>query len=665
MRVAISSLASGVVIAVIVALAGAAAVANAAPIPIETLFRKPAYGAVTLSPSGRYLAAIAPVDGHLGLIVIDLETRDATKMKSPGEGDLLRVVWQNDSRLIAVIGDRQRASGEAPRESGIVAVNRDGSDLRVIAGSDYAPRGFERPRYVSLVRVIEGTNEILVTARDRNIRSLDIYRYDTVSGKKSLISFDPPGEVTSWVVDFDGIPRAAVTADLEHDTSAWYVRKSSTDPWRKVDEAKLGRLASEPFEFDPDGKILYVSARRDDADRAAVYEYAIDAGSWGNAVVKHPQRDIDLQNARFVADYKSGKLLGLRYTSDRASVAWFDATWARIQKSIDDALPDTVNSLQRGGERWLVVAHSDRNPGDVYLLDGKSMRLEKVLSYEPWIDASAMAPEKWVRYPARDGLLIPALLSVPREGAAHPFPLVVLIHGGPNVEATGWGYSAEVQFLVSRGYAVLQPQFRGTGGFGRKLRVAGYRKWGAEMQDDLEDGVKWAIAERIADPARVCFYGASYGGYAAAWETIRNASLIKCAVSYVGVTSIDYLFDNAQTDLSLLAEKSTLMTELIGDPKTERARFKRVNPLDNADKVRVPILLAYGAADRRVPLAQGADFRAALEKAGKEYEWVVYANEAHGFNKDENLDDFYGRVERFLGKYLGGSVATQPSAAPN
>lgn len=633
--------------------------ASAEPLSVHDFFRKPAYGGAMLSPNGRYLAVVAPVEGQRGLAVIDLDAKKSAAMKSRGDGDVIRVVWQNDERLVVVIGDLQRASGEPPREAGLVAVNRDGSDPRVIAGggarvvtTSNVEKSFERPWLVSLLHVIEGTNDILVTARERNVETLDVYRYDTVSGKRTLLSFDSPGSVARWVADFDGVPRAAVTADLEHDTSAWYVRKSPEAPWVKVEEAKLGALASEPIEFDPDGKLLYVAARRDGADRASIYEYDVENGTWKHRIVSHPLRDIDADNAFFRTEAKTRKLLGLRYQDDKPSVAWFDGQWASVQKSVDQALPDTVNLLQRGGDRWLVIAQSDRNPGDAYLLDAKSMRLEKLFSFEPWVDPKTMAAEQWVRYPARDGMTIPALLTVPSGGPSKSLPLVVVIHGGPYVEATPWGYNPEVQFLASRGYAVLQPQFRGTKGFGWKLHRAGFRQWGDAMQDDLEDGAKWAVAQGIADGDRVCFMGASYGGYAAAYSTIKNAKTIRCAVAYVGVTSIDYLFDNAQTDIARFADKSSLMVESIGDPKTERARFRRVNPLDNADKVGVPILLAYGAADLRVPLVHGTRFKSALDDAHKEYEWVVYADEGHGFNKDDNLVDFYARVERFLAKHL-------------
>jgi dipeptidyl aminopeptidase/acylaminoacyl peptidase len=646
------------VVLAVAALPCVAANAFAAVPSIENFFRKPHYGGAQLSPSGRYLAVVAPVGEQRGVAVIDLDQKSVVRMKTPGDGDVLRVQWQNDKRLIVFVGDLQRVAGEPPRESGIVAVNRDGSDSRVLT------RAFVRGWSVQVQRVIVGTDDVLLTARDRNVNSEDLYRYDTTTGEKTLLSFDSPGDVSRWVVDFDGVPRAAVSDDVDHDRSAWYVRQGAKDPWVEVEHTKLGRLDSEPMQFSPDGKTLFVSARRDGADRAAIYEYHVETRTWGKAVIDHPERDVDQSNAAFVADYKARKLLGLRYTNDRPSAAWFDAQWTGVQKSVDTALPDTVNVIQRSenGDRWIVVSHSDRNPGDAYLLDGRTMRIEKLFSYEPWIDPKAMAPTKWVRYKARDGMMIPALLTVPLDANGKPVPLIVDIHGGPVVPADDWGYRADVQFFASRGYAVLQPQFRGTEGFGWKLESSGFRKWGDEMQDDLEDGVKWTEAQGIADPSRVCFYGGSYGGYAAMWGAIKDAKLIKCAVSLAGVTSIDYLFDNAQTDMSGLAEYSTLLAWQIGDPKTDRVRFKRVSPLDNADKVGVPILLAYGASDRRVPIVHGDDFRAALDKYHKPYEWIVYADEGHGLSRDADLFDFFDRVERFLAKYLADTgTATKPS----
>ena len=644
-------------------VAGAcAAIAAAAPLPVETFFKRPQYGTPVLSPSGRYLAVTTPVNGRLNAAVIDLDDRKAVPITSFTTADVFSITWLNDDRMIVTAGDLQRGTGEPPKYAGTFAVNRDASQPMAITKRLFQKPGteigYERGLQVEFLREIPDSNEVLLEVNDRSEDSLDLYRYDTITGQKKLLSFDSPGNVERWVADFDGVPRAAVSDDLRHDKSALYVRGSAADGWQKIEEAGLGRLKSIPLVFSPDGKTLYIESRRD-GDRVALYEYDVATQKWA-VMAKHPERDI---YARFIRQLKERRLFGFRYADDFPGSVWFDADWARMQKSIDTALPDTVNLLQRSGDRWVVVAYSDRDPGEVYLVDDKTMKMEKLFAYQPDIHPSDMAPTRWVRYKARDGMVIPALLTAPRDGAGKKLPLVVHIHGGPNVPANRWGYDPEVQFLASRGYAVLQPQFRGTLGFGWKLESAGFRKWGDEMQDDLEDGVKWAVAQGIADPDRVCFFGASYGGYAALWGSIKNAKLIKCAVDYVGVSSIDYLFDNAQTDLSEFAEKSTWMAERIGDPNTERARFKRVNPLDNADKVGVPILLAYGAEDLRVPIVHGTAMRAALDKYNKPYEWVAYAEEGHGFNKDENRFDFWHRVERFLAKYLGPAPATSAAAA--
>ena len=613
-----------------------------------------------LSPNGRYLAVIVPAGGRSGLGVVDLETRTPATVTSAAAGDVLRVEWLDDLRMVAVVGDLRRGTGEPPQESGIVAIDRDGGNLRVVAsgtgrmttGSSVPDRGFRRPWTVSLVRALPGTKEILLTAFERSSESLDLYRYDTATGRRTLVSFESPGDVTRWIVDFDGIPRAVVADDPRHDASAWYVRKSAQDAWHAVDTAKLGRLASTPLQFDPDGRILYVATRRD-GDRSAIWEYHVDTGAWRGPVARHPERDLDATTARFVADYAGRRLPGLRYVDDRPTLLWFDREYAAIQTSVDAALPDTVNALERRGNRWVVVAASDRNPGEAWLLDAATMKMEKLFAYAPWIDPSAMARTAWVRYRARDGLVIPALLTRPATSAAGPLPLVVLIHGGPHVPAGAWGFDPEVQFLASRGYAVLQPQFRGTRGFGWKLLSSGYRQWGDTMQDDLADGVDWAVAGGIADPRRVCYYGASYGGYAALWGAIRDAVRIRCAIAAAAVSSLDYLFDSAETDLSFVASRTTLMTEQIGDPATERERFRRVSPLAHAADAGVPILLAY----TRVPLAHGTDFRAALDRAQKPYEWVVYPDEGHGLTRDANVVDFYTRVERFLARHLGTGTA--------
>lgn len=623
----------------------AAAAVTAAPLPVEKFYQKAQYGGAAISPSGRYVAVLTPWRDRRNVAILDLETRKPNLASTLENADAISVIWLNDNRLIVTFGDLQRGTGEPPRQSGVVAVDRDGSNVRQL------PSSFSRPRTMGILRGISGTDDVLVTSRDRSATSVDVYRLNTRTGTKELLTHETPGDVNSWVLDFDNVPRAAVTSNLEKDTTAWYVRDAKDSPWKLVAQGKGDSIGFTPVAFAPDGKMIYVRSR-ERGDRYTLHEYDIASGKLSDAIIQHPERDIV---GTFRLDLKDRKVLGFGYQDDRPSVAWFDKEFAGVQKAVDAALPDTVNNISRArdGGRWIVTSGSDRDPGTLYLLDGKTFKLEKLFDFAPWFKPEEMAETRYVRYKARDGMVIPALLTIPKGMAGKKVPLIVDIHGGPNVGAASWGFELDHQFFASRGYATLAPQFRGTNGFGKKLFTSGFRKWGDEMQYDLVDGVQWAIEQGIADKDRVCYYGASYGGYAAMWGAIQDKELIKCAVAFVGVSSIDFLFDNAQTDVAASAEYSSTFRERVGDPKTERDRFKRVSPVNHADKVGVPILLAYGADDLRVPIVHGTAFKSALDKHGKPYEWVVYNGEGHGWNKSENVFDFYNRVEKFLAKHLG------------
>ena len=265
-----------------------------------------------------------------------------------------------------------------------------------------------------------------------------------------------------------------------------------------------------------------------------------------------------------------------------------------------------------------------------------------------------MATRKPVHYTARDGLDIPAYLTLPRSLSDRKPPLVVIIHGGPFLRVNVWGFDTEAEFFASRGYAVLQPEFRGSDGYGWKLYSAGFKQWGLAMQDDITDGVEWLIKQGIVDKDRICLYGGSYGGYATLWGLIKTPELYRCGVAVAAVTDINLMFDITWSDMAR-ASQGWLeygARDQIGDPDKDAQKFRSVSPLYNAERLKAPVLLAYGAADVRVPLKHGLEFRSALADNHKTYEWVVYDNEGHGFNKDENRFDFYRRVDAFLKQCL-------------
>jgi dipeptidyl aminopeptidase/acylaminoacyl peptidase len=405
-----------------------------------------------------------------------------------------------------------------------------------------------------------------------------------------------------------------------------------------------------PLAFDYDNTTLFVSARRD-GDKRAIYTYDIKAGKLGELVAGSAQVDLD----SLIFNRAKRALVGINYEGDKPGYVWLDPDLARLQKTVDQALPDTFNAIQIANEnphRAVVTAYSDVKAGALFLLDVDKLTLSELAKTRPWLDPKQMAERKPLRYTARDGLEIPAYLTLPSGSADKKPPLVVVIHGGPWVRGFTWGFDTFAQFFASRGYAVLEPDFRGSAGHGWKLLSAGFKQWGLAMQDDITDGVEWLIKRDIVDKDRICLFGGSYGGYATLWGLIKTPDLYRCGVAYVAVTDLNLLLDFDWSDLTRSNFLDFGAKDVIGDPQKEAEKFRSVSPLVNAEKLKAPVLLAYGGRDGRVPIKHGKELRAALDKYGKTYEWVVYDDEGHGFNKDENRFDFYRRVDAFLKKYL-------------
>lgn len=257
-----------------------------------------------------------------------------------------------------------------------------------------------------------------------------------------------------------------------------------------------------------------------------------------------------------------------------------------------------------------------------------------------------------MRYKARDGLEIPAYLTLPKGLPKKNLPMVVLVHGGPYLRGGFWQWSAASEFLASRGYAVLEPEFRGSTGFGSKHFKAGWKQWGLAMQNDIADGAKWAITEGIVDPKRICIAGASYGGYATLMGLINDPDLFRCGIDWVGVTDIDLLYSVTWSDSSEQSRRYG-MPVLIGDREKDAAQLKATSPLQNAARITQPLLLAYGGSDYRVPIVHGTKFRDAVKKTNKNVEWVEYPEEGHGWGLVKNRVDFWTRVEKFLDRNIG------------
>ncbi|QDQ25152.1 S9 family peptidase [Chitinimonas arctica] len=422
--------------------------------------------------------------------------------------------------------------------------------------------------------------------------------------------------------------------------------------WSKLAEFQTFAFDGyEPEFVDFEGK-LYVS-QLDKKGFSALYKFRDESASpeeqpW----MKVEGFDVD---GSPIWDYKAKQLLGIAYQSDAISSYWRHPTMKAMQERIDAQLTTTLNSIDcgdcLGSPVVLVTASSDKQP-NLYLLYRPATDEFTVLGQKyPDIDPRRMGSRDFVRFAARDGLSIPMYITKPAGQGKGPWPTVVLVHGGPYIRGSSWEWDAEAQFMASRGYLVLQPEFRGSTGYGNALFKAGWKQWGQAMQDDLADAAKWAVDQGLADSKRIAIAGASYGGYATLMGLIKHPDIFRCGFEWVGVSDINLMYDISWSDFSNNWLKYG-MPEMIGDQKRDAAALKEFSPLEQAHRLKQPLLMAYGADDRRVPLPHGAKFHDAVKAHNPNVEYVVYAGEYHGWYLEKTRFDFWRKVESFLERNL-------------
>jgi len=570
----------------------------------------------------------------------------------------------NDERLVYNLTDLRIAQGEVKEAPGLFAVNRDGSGFRQLVekqGSWWKRGGEEELLLPGNTRLLgpvgkQDSNDVFVVKYEGYGKSVDTYtqlqRLNTLTGRATLI--DTPPYSVQWLIDQSGTPRIVQT--VQGKMIAVRYNDPATGQWRKLAEFDfLSEGRFEPVSFGPD-KTLYVRAANG-KDKQAIYRYDLEH----NQVLPKPVAASDSYDINAGFTYSQGKLLGLRYSIDGEITQWLDADMAATQKDLDARFPATTNRITFGlrSETPFVIVDtfSDVQPSVFYLYNTATKKLIKLGSAHPDIDPKQMAQKDMVRYKARDGLEIPAYITMPAGPVKKNLPMVVMVHGGPNVRGGYWNWDPQAQFLASRGYVVLEPEYRGSTGFGTRHFKAGWKQWGLGMQGDIADGAKWAIAQGIADPKRICIGGASYGGYATLMGLVNDPDLFRCGFEWVGVTDIGMMYTVYWSDFPDIV-KQYWDPILIGDPVKDAAQFKATSPLEQAARIKQPLLLAYGGADQRVPKVHGTRFYDAVKTGNTQVEWVLYDQEGHGWALEKNRIDFWGRVEKFLARNIGAPAGT-------
>lgn len=606
-----------------------------------------------LSPDGwRIALRSAGPDGHTRLAVMELKTREPTVVASFDGAGIAHFEWVNDRRLVFSMRAGLGSSRRVEFAPGLFAVDADGKRFRQLVQTTGMLHGSGRELLHWSTRLVQsqpgrrGDHVYVTRPQEVSKEKTDyfvLHRLDTVTGRAREI--DVPKHSVSWTFDHAGEPRLASTREAGE--VALHLR-SPEGTWREI--SRRPWLSSEgivPRSIGPDGTI-YVEALY--GDKTAVFTLDPVTGKRSELPLV-ASKAFDL-NPGFVATRE--RLLGLRYVVDAEVTQWFDADAQTLQERVDKLLPGRVNRLslpQHGDSPWVLVqSWSDRQPLQARAYHRDSGQWLHLGGSHPEIVAQAMGSTEFLRYTARDGLEIPAYLTLP-PGGGRKLPLLVWVHGGPWLRGASWRWDPEIQFLATRGYAVLQPEFRGSTGFGARHFEAGFRQWGRAMQDDLTDGARWAVAQGVADPRRICILGASYGGYATLMGLIREPELFRCGVQWVGVSDPGMMFSVSWSDVTESSKRHGF-AKLIGDPVADAEMLRAVSPLALAARLKQPLLMAYGEFDARVPIVHGEKLRDALEPHNPKVEWVVYEGEGHGWSQPETRIDFWSRVEKFLQREL-------------
>lgn len=640
-------------------LLAAFAMTASAQVDVEPYVRKDAFQTIEISPDGRYLAATVPKEDRTGVVILQRGDLKVTASFALGKNSHVnRVWWVNPERLVISISEKFGMLAKPQPTGELYAINADGSDGEILVGQRVA--GFSTGTRLNSKR-----NERIAAFMVDDLRdddkgvviaawpfSDDPYtraeRLDVYSGRRVVVA-RAPVQNAEFVTDGSGDVRFAYGAGSDNANKLYY-RDGRGSEWRLINDERLRHRREWPLGFSSDGKLAYLQSEQPDGpDRILAFDPATGE--------RTPLlRDETVDPARVLYAVDGSTPIGAMYRGAGSRTAFFDekSADAVLYRKLEAAFPGQevfITSRTDDGVLALVEVAGNRNPGDFYVFDTKAGKAAYLLSRGDWFHPDNMAPTRAIALDARDGTALHGYLTTPLGAPQKALPMVVLPHGGPFGIFDSNGFDTEVQLLAKAGYAVLRLNFRGSGNYGRAFRQAGALEWGGKMQDDLTDATRWAIAQGVADPGRICIYGASYGAYAALMGVAKEPALYRCAAGYVGVYDLPLM---TATDRRKGKSLATFNEEWVG---TDTDALAATSPNRLVDRIRVPVFLAAGGEDEIAPIEQSHKMEAALKGAGVPVESLYYSTEGHGFYVQAHRIEFYQRLLGFLDRNIGQSRA--------
>jgi len=616
---------------------------------------------VQISPNGKHLAATTRTDeGVIRLTIIDVANGEVLSASEGRDGESVnQFYWVNDDWLLLTMA-REIGSLAQPALTGeLFSMSADGSRRTVLTG----PRSRDGDYVIAgLVDLLpdESNNVLIYTYSFREREPfLDLYRMRIDSGRKRREGRIPvrstQGQQVQIITDNTGFPRIAVGIDPENDNEViTMVRSQGETRW-----SELSRRGSEEGGFSPlaftANHNMVAGLSRSESDTAAIALFNLETGE-EDIIAIHP--GTDLSPVLSIEQGRPNELIGATYEFGDIEAVLFDGIqneefadgFARLIRAFPNRSV-SITSATRDNSQFVVRVASANHPPRFYLYEPQDNQLSELASGRPWLDDEKLPETQPITYQSHDGHTIHALLTLPRTTEAAELPLILLPHGGPiGVRDTFASMDADAKVLAEHGYAVLQPNFRGSGGFGSEFQQLGYRTWGTAMIDDMTDGVMHLIEQGIADKSRVCAYGASYGGYASVISAIREPDLYQCVIGFVGVYDLNMLFDSG--DIPGRRTGVNYLNRVLPETRQERAAQ---SPLYLAAQIQAPVFLIHGEQDQRAPVEHSIKLKEALEERSHRVEWMLKENEGHGFYDPQNNVERWQRMLQFLNRHIGES----------
>ncbi|MBC2669723.1 alpha/beta hydrolase family protein [Novosphingobium piscinae] len=627
----------------------------ASPVPARipaSVFAAPAdFRDIKLSPSGLRLVARVTFEGRQFVRIRRLDgSEEPWTFQIPDKMDLNYYTWAGEDRLLVSVGQIVPWDGDEARSTRLVIADLTTHKLQVIG------KGFAMGlRGDDLLWTDPEGKTALVAFQPTIYDYPAVFSVDLVANRAKTVVSSMTG-IWNWYADTSGVVRYGYGWIDAHNWQMVY-RKDGAGRFQVVargtdkddQAAKFARDKSFTIAAGADEGFVYDTAA--EGGHLAVYRYNFATHQRGELVYAAPGTDVG--QAWTTEDGKS--LFRAVYTDSRDRVKWFDPGMAELQAALDKAISGKlgdrevwIGSRNRDNTIMVVQALGSNDPGRTYIWQAASGTLTRLSTRNPALKPADLAVSRYVHYPARDGMAIPAYLTLPVGRAAKGLPLVILPHGGPYGVRDHGDYDPDVQFLANRGYVVLQPQYRGSDSYGAMFERRGEAQWGRTMQDDIDDGMDWLAKRGIIDPARVCIVGISYGGYAALWGATRNPERYRCAVSFAGISDMPRSLKYQLNSFDDKQAREAWRQKVQGDPTFD---LRTISPLFNIDRLKVPVMLLHGTDDQIVQPRQSRLYAEALKAAGKPYEYYEIPDEGHGYTTTQGAQLWYDKLDAFLAKY--------------